>query len=365
MKKILAAIAMLLAVVPFVGAKALNETTNYYSYKKGQIVNFYRNQESEAKHQGEANETIILDDKGANDKFVKVWLWGEYVANNKDPYKYIFTSATPKSYTFKQLKNTQYSDAYDLLINRFGTAGFQDGTEEDEYNYFYKFTDDTKGIDLISLEELQDVFEVVEVTGADTTYGKKYRIKDKTLLNRDETTITLYKEFEKFTKIADATQLKGVKNGIWTSTVASKSETTGDVYVYAIKFTFDANEEITDVTIEPVKACGDPYSRPAEEVYAFVPTAYANKTADCHQETTKDESKEYCYKCKEVDGTFKWYILKDNDSKIGDVCELEQDATKCNPKTGSKSHLLEFSIVAALCAISLLVVRRKDLFRTI
>ena len=34
MKRILAAIAMLLAVVPFVGS-ALNETTNYYAYKKG------------------------------------------------------------------------------------------------------------------------------------------------------------------------------------------------------------------------------------------------------------------------------------------------------------------------------------------
>ena len=59
MKKILAAIAMLLVAVPFVKANALNETTNYYNYKKGQIVNFYRNQESEAAHKGEANEMIM------------------------------------------------------------------------------------------------------------------------------------------------------------------------------------------------------------------------------------------------------------------------------------------------------------------
>ena len=362
MKKILAAMAMLLAVVPFVGS-ALNETTNYYNYTKGQIVNFYRNQESEAAHKGEANEVIILEDKDTSNRFVKAWLLGGYMASNEDPYVYRFTTNPPKTLTFKQTKGTQYDQAYSGLINELGRMGFQDGTENDTYNYFYKFDDATKGIDLISLEELQDVFEVEEITGAATTYGKKYRIKDKTMLNRDETTITLYKEFEKFTKIADATKLKGIKNGIWTSTVASTNATTGDAYVYAIKFTFDANEEITDVTIEPVKACGDPYSRPADEPYAFVPVVWVNKTADCHEAPTP---KEYCYKCKKTEeGQFEWVILKENDSKIGDVCELAEDQKKCNPNTGSKSHLLEFSIVAALCAISLLVVRRKDLFRTI
>ena len=47
-----------------------------------------------------------------------------------------------------------------------------------------------------------------------------------------------------------------------------------------------------------------------------------------------------------------------------DTISKEADCRK-NPKTGVESHILEFAIVAALCAIALLVVKRKDLFRTI
>jgi uncharacterized protein YrzB (UPF0473 family) len=356
MKKILAAMAMLLAVVPFVGS-ALNETTNYYNYTKGQIVNFYRNQESEAAHKGEANEMIILDNKDTSNKFVKGWLIGAFTASNESPYLY-----DPDEVPFVDLTTAAGSPVRDELIDALGREGYQDGAEADDNNYVFTLSDKTKGVNLISLAELKDVFNVEEITGkviAGTTV-KQYRITNKTLIDRDGNEFSLYKEFEKLTKVADNAKLTGVKNGIWTSTKAYANDTSGEVYVYAIEFAFDANGNITDATIVPEFAQG-PNAGP-DKVFAFIPTVWANKTADCHQAPTP---KEYCYKCKQEDGTFKWVILKENDSKIGDVCELAEDQKKCNPNTGSKSHLLEFSIVAALCAISLLVVRRKDLFRTI
>lgn len=354
MKKILAAIAMLLAVVPFVGAKALNETTNYYNYKKGQIVNFYRNQESEAAHKGEANETIILDNKDTSNKFVKVWLLGAFRASNENPYE-LFPERVP-FVDMVTVDDTQRTS----LINTLTQEGYQDGGEADDTNYVYTLTDKNKGANLISLEELKDVFDVEEITATNTLNIKEYRINNKTLLDRDEKEFSLYKEFEKLTKVADTAKLQGIKNGIWTSTVAK--ETADEVYVYVVKFIFDANQNITDVKIVPVVADTDPSSS-RDELYAFVPVVWANKTADCHQEPTINE---YCYKCKKTEeGQFEWIILKENDSRVGDICEIAEDQKKCNPNTGSKSHLLEFSIVAALCAISLLVVRRKDLFRTI
>ena len=353
MKRILAAIAMLLAVVPFVGS-ALNETTNYYSYKKGQIVDFYANAEDEAQHAKTGTEVMIIEDKDTSDRFVKVLYTTGYV-NDQLPVK--VDNTTGKYGKFRDLKgaNIGASNAYNLIMNMLNSDGFETGLQDAEANnYFYDFDDDTKGIDLLTLADLKAMLGDDLVKVNDT----KYTINNKTIVNRDEEPRKLYDFLGDSLKVAELSQgdprygniQDGVKNGMWLGDV------TEDNKIWAMRYTVE-NNVITEISVEPIAF---DRNNPIKMGYAL--TMYANKTADCHQEI--ETPKEYCYKCVEENGKFKWIITKENDERIA-TCEKETDASKCNPKTGSKSHLLEFSIVAALCAISLLVVRRKDLFRTI
>ena len=347
MKKILAAIAMLLVAVPFVKANALNETTNYYSYKKGQIVNFYPNKTKEDAHASEATEVFIIEDKDTSDKFVKVWMVGGY-ASDQEPARFDLTQGG-KFTSFKALKSLPAANAYTGVVNTLNNDGFQNGDANAVDNYFYDFTDATKGVDLLTIADLQAMLGDAVVKESAT----RYVINDKTLLNRVETNVSFYEEFGKLAALAKANKINDAfVTSYWLGDV------TEDNKIWTLNITRDANEKITAMYLEPVVY--DETDGATNPVRAFALTMYANKTADCHQEVAK----KHCYKCKATEeGKFTWIITTENDSKI-ETCEIVPDA-ECNPKTGSKSHLLEFSIVAALCAISLLVVRRKDLFRTI
>lgn len=347
MKKILAAIAMLLVAVPFVKANALNETTNYYNYKKGQIVNFYSNKAKEDKHLSEATEVFIVEDKDTSDRFVKVWFLGGY-ASDQRPVRRMIATGAPYT-TFRNYKSdTDRNNPYVASINYLNNDGFETGLQDDAAgNYFYDFDDDAKGLDLLTIAELKAILGEDMVKESET----KYTINNKVIVNREEAQVKFYDELEKMIAVMNKTGVEGYTT-YWLGDVTS------DKKVWALQLTLDANNKITAVTVEPLTYDDtDGATNPAR---AFAWTMYANKTADCH----KEEVKKHCYKCKATEeGKFTWIITTENDSKI-ETCEIVPDA-ECNPKTGSKSHLLEFSIVAALCAISLLVVRRKDLFRTI
>ena len=372
MKRILFAIAMLVAFIPFVGVKAINETTNYYSYKKGQVVNFYPNSTAEANHNREALYTMIVEDKGATDKFIKVWMF-DWVSSTIDSV----TAGKAYSIKINKIKNDWFS-------TRTGT--YETAAENaKESNYFIDFDNDTKGLGIISIQDLQTMFgNEYLVSNTDGSYT----LNNKVVKDRNESDTSLYDLLQLYYDLAKATSLTSFTNGFYVvDTAASK--------LYVAKYTVQ-NDEIKSIKISEYVAATD-----GDVAYTVIPTAYANKTADCHETVnpmcyvcktesgteykwttdgtgctaypkakTVDECKpKKCYKCVNEKGkfVFKWVLPGD---KSVEKCEEVKEITSENDcselvKTGVESHILEFAIVAALCVIALIVVKRKDLFKTI
>jgi hypothetical protein len=365
MKKILAVIATILGVVPFLSASALYESTNYYTYSKGEVVNFYTNEEEEnAKTQDTGLTTMILEDKGANDKYVKALLIGS-------PYSPAMLM--DELDTQGTIRGSRSWEEYISLMRN--TLGFDDTDKQ----YIYNMQDTAKGMNYPSLDEILDLFGEGNYTYDATS--KIYTLTNKTIKDRSGADTTIFNALE----IMIDGGGKAIK-GFYTSTFDGTK-------IWVVKFnTMDIqggprNAHLIGVTIEQVEANEN-------TEYAALATVYVNKTADCHQSSfmcyvcgTEYKYAEVCSQdasCKEVpgitnpadcvpqacyncEGSYKWYK------------EGEQDATKCtkvdtittpakcvdSPDTGLESHILEFAIVAALCAIALLAVRKKDLFRTI
>ena len=366
MKKIMAVIATILALIPFVGVKAVTESTNYYEYKKGEVVNFYSNtNEEESKMPKTGNTTIILDDKGASDMYVKVLMIGlTYDKINS------FKDDLDPAATFP--KGSEALGRYASLLR---TAKGVDDTE-----YYYNFEDAEKGLSYITLDEMLAL--IGEGNYQYNAQAKKYTVNgDVTLKARNGEDTSL---FEAMTIVASSGgPTSNSYKGFYTSTLD------GDK-VWVVKFaTTTVGDEyvVNGMTIEQVEATDN-------NEYAIVGTGYANKTKDCHQvsyvcyvcgtdykyavEGSQDDSckvvpnvtnpedcvPKACYNC---DGTYKWYKDGEQDDTICTKVDNVTSEANCvvSPKTGIESHLLEFAIVAALCAIALLVVRRRDLFRTI
>lgn len=362
MKKILAAIATVLLALPALGVNALTESTNYYTYAKGTVVNFYKNAvEEEAKNQKSGNTTIVLDDKGANDKYVKVFM----VGNTYDKPAYLTTlegGATLNDIKARYINmlrsNIQVEDGEDL--------------------YYYTFTDANKGLDLPTVDE------VLGMAGMTKNGATSYNLTNKELTDRSGAKSTL---FEAFGIIANSgvTPDRLSQYGFYTSTIEN-----GKIWV--VEFTtVEAGEDlvVTGATLKQV-----PISDDDDAEYAIVGTAYANKTADCHEVSymcyvcgsnytyttvgSQDESctavpgitnpedcvAKACYNC---GGSYKWLKEGTQDETICTKVDNVTAEGSCvaAPNTGIESHILEFAIIASLCAIALLAVRRKDLFRTI
>lgn len=350
MKRFLCAIAMLVAFIPFIGVKALNETTNYYSYKKGQIVNFYPNATAEAERNRKALETIIVEDKDTSNRFIKVWSMsgvgmagGSGVFNTTDD----LTDGTPLPTTINNLKTA--------FKNNVATAakistGAEDATEG---NYFLDFTDATRGLNMVTMDDLKTMFgdALVKEAAPDT-----YSLNDFETINRAGEKTSLYKEMELLKDIGTTASIDGTKNGFF---VLNYDETTHEYNINLAKFIWKADGTLESITIVP----GTNADKDTE--YMFLPTAYANKTADCHENVVE----EHCYKCVNENGKFIFVWTTPGDKSV-ESCELQNDITSkkdCSElvKTGVESHILEFGIVAALCVIALIVVKRRDLFKTI
>ena len=370
MKKIFAIIATILAVIPFIGVNALTESTNYFTYKKGMIVNFYTNENEETSgiQYGSATDgitTMVLEDKGANDKYVKVWMLG----NIKTTQGYYLLTDASKDIT----KSEMFMEYLSGLRNI-------SGIDDTDKQYFYNFQDTEKGLGLISLQELLDLFGV-EYDASKTTYNIT---TDKDIVDRDNKATSL---FEQLSELAIAYGAVNTK-GFYTSTLV------GDKIWIAEYNTVTAGEEklVNGLTLKLVDV--DSLEVGESDRYSFIGTGYVNKTADCHKssymcyvcgttytytiEGTQDESctavpnvtnpedcvPKVCYNC---DGSYKWLKEGEQDDTICTKVDNVTSEANCvvSPKTGLESHILEFGIVAALCAIALLVVRRRDLFRTI
>ena len=390
MKKFLCAIAMLVAFIPFIGVKAINETTNYYSYKKGQVVNFYPNSTYEANHNKEALETIIVEDKDTSDKFIKVWSMSGigHAAGS------VYSPGQPM-----QDSINQYKSAFSQLNGSFFETGAANAKEG---NYFLDFTATVgteKGMNVLTLSDLETMFgtELAPVLSTTTTNDPNaalvnnvdaYTLGNAKLEDRNGTEVKLYDELELVRAVAAGTD--EVMDGFY---VLDDKNSTTRMMIARVHTNSAGN--ITSIEITPATASD------SNKTYMFLPTLYANKTADCHDAPspmcyvcTTDAGTEYkwttdgtgctaypdaktvdeckkksCYKCVNKNGKFYFVWARPNDKKV-ENCEEQTEITSENDcselvKTGVESHILEFAIVAALCVIALIVVKRKDLFKTI
>ena len=359
MKRLLCAIAMLVAFIPFVGVKALNETTNYYSYKKGQIVNFYPNATEEAARNKNALETMIIEDKDTSSKFIKAWIMGGGVYSGS-------AYATPEAFL------NQYKTSYITLLSTAAPNGLgvfpTTGAETDEKdNYMISFNDTKKGMDLITLDDLKTMFgdalsPVLTATTGTTDPSAalvdntdNYTLSDVEIVNRVGEKTSLCDELELVVAVAKKIDEAGAKRGFY----VLERNSAGEVeQIWLAEFTW-TGDDISGITLRLAEDADK------NTTYLFLPTVYVNKTADCHEETPEN----HCYKCVNENGKFifKWTTAGD---KEVEKCEVQNDITSkkdCSElvKTGVESHILEFTIVAALCVIALIVVKRKDLFKTI
>lgn len=247
--------------------------------------------------------TTVLSDEGDASEWVKVLITG-FKTSTSQPY------AEPKvDGDATVFKNTL---AYKNLLNAINTqaAGFSKARSLDE-------------LSLITLDELKTVF------GATAS--------------EDGTTYTI--DATKWAKAFEVLEVGSHKDGLYTQTVENDE-------VWIVKFTRDTDEKITAITVEkePVETAVN---------YAIVPVLYFNKADDCQG---RDTAKDYaCYSC---DDEYTW-------TKIGsqaETCKLVEKVnakSECvkNPKTGVKEYIVEFGIIAGVCAIALAVVKRKELFR--
>lgn len=372
MKKLIAILIAIVCVVPF--AASAEETTNYYTYNKGDIVNFYGNADEEAAREG-GLETIVADDKGANAEFVKAWLLGAAYGRTIDT-----------NIVRLDIKQT---DAYAGYREKF--AKYIPAEDATSYDYMYNWSDSEKGFAMPTIQDMIDMFGAVKTEGVDEyTFP---HLNEATLLDRNGQAQSLLDELDNVFGVSSDC-FESSRNGILLADRIGVTSTTtvgtpGAKY-WIIKLTYDANDKVTDAKIVAVDWVDPP------KAYTIVPMVYFNKSADCHQTTPPGEMcyicgdeykwltkgdhegcteypkakkeeecfKKVCYKCAgEEEGKFKYIIDKFGNPDYAS-CEVVPDG-ECSPITGQKSYILEFAIVAALCAISLLVVKRKDLFRTI
>ena len=376
MKRFLCAIAMLVAFIPFVGVKAINETTNYYSYKKGQIVNFYPNATAEAEKDRKALETIIVEDKDTSSRFIKAWsMSGAGIAVGNTSNAAAMNSAISTAKTNAGEALTQGTGAY----GGFGKYRPTEGTEAEE-QYFINFTDTTKGMNLLTIDDLSTMFSNDFIanpylggaggpTGNNPVSGNAgmYQLTNADIVDRNGKTVKLYDELDLVVSVAKLAfqgstygDLKGfVVLGEIQDPTSQTAHGSTIPWLYLADFTFDANGNISDIVLTPAADDAN-----VKGNYMVLPTFYVNKTADCHEEEVPTK----CYKCVNENGKyiFKWVKEGTQDARCEEVKDItSKDSCSELVKTGIESHILEFAIVAALCAIALIVVKRKDLFKTI
>lgn len=309
MKRVMAIVMMLILLVPFFNVKAIEG--NYYVYNKGNEVNFYT-------YEGDTtgSTTIILGDPGADSKYVKTLVLG-VTAPSATPYAEAIDISNGDITIFKN------TPGYTTLLNEIND-------KIKGAPYARNVADE---LSLITLDELIDVF------GA-TADGDKY-------------VIDVDKWGPTFSRIE--VDLEGVpKNGIYTQTVVDDAKN-----VWVVKFPKNAAGDVTSITVEK-----QPVDSP--ETWGLIPVLFLDKTYDCVERENKEEYA--CYVCKSGDDKYIWTAT--TDERIGiDECDIVLDKTKStcveSPSTGVEEYFLEFAIVVVICGVALIVLKKKDLFKSI
>lgn len=345
MKKAIALLMAISLVMPFASVKAIEG--NYYVYGKGDRVNFYINEDDEKlgeETQNAGRETIILKDDGADSEYVKALMTGFVYFSSDHPHTTVpyietkgFVYAEDSAATtpikqiigklneepvavpyIKDLKESVGFITLDELVDVFGAAKQDDGT--------YK-------IDLTKKVGTYDVTIKELFTGLAERLANQAAKQNTTLFNGD-------------------TEKRKMAAGFYTSTF------TDDGKIYAVEFVLNDKDELTGMEVKPTTLFDDE-STTEQNVYFLVPTVYMNKTYDCH----KYEVKYACYIC---DDEYIW-SKEGSEGKECKIAEKITDKSKCVKvvPTGVSEYIAEFIGVAGICGIALVLIKRKDLFKSI
>lgn len=248
--------------------------------------------------------TIILEDEGANSQYVRTLATGVTYYTSNPWYEKIDAGVEfPQTSGFQGVQN--------VIQQQLHGAGYVRNVQTE--------------VSLLTLNDLINVF------GATPTGNNTYTF-----------------DFEKW-----GTYFAGIKTsakGLWTQTLSEDKQS-----VWAIKFqrNSDSIGDVTSATIELVPV--------SEGGYAYMPVLYMDKTYDCHERDAQD--KFACYECGE---DIKWYEIgtQPESCQIIENIKSENTCVK-NEKTGIDQYFIQFGLIAGICAIALVAVNRKNLFRSI
>lgn len=311
MKKLFGIIMAVLVVVPFLGVKAIEG--NYYTYTVGKEVNFYT-------YEGDTTgtRTIILSDSGADSQYVRTLVTGILYTTSSPWVDELDLAGGIDPADFKQVR--AYKELQGEIQQRLNGA-----------SYIKDVTNETS---LLTLDDLITIF------GATLTSENVY-------------TLDWAKWGSVFTEIETSAP------GLYTQTVTQDKKN-----IWVIKFQRSSTDisEITGATVEqiPIES-GTIVDGKASTTYAYMPVVYMDKTYDCHERDAQD--KFACYECGE---DIKWYEIG-TQPKTCSLIENVKAESSCvkNIKTGVDQYFIQFGLIAGVCALALVAVNRKNLFRRI
>ena len=329
-KKILAALVMLLAIVPAVVVKAAA------SYSALDFINFLGTEADKSAY--EAGDYSVG---------FGTFYMGTSEYKDADNHAYLKVVSGGTSGTNGGLTNTPTGD-YKATGTLFDN--YLKNVLATEVEAPFAYTVDNKVVvDLITLDEAVTLFGAVKDTNKDSN-------------NNDTYSIELNDAKKRVLKFLTAKDLK-TTSYVYTKTTGENitlNSITSSSY-YAIKVTKDSAGEITAASIEAIP--GDGLSQEYYYYGAFV--LYMNEGYTCKEDTEYNYA---CYSCPADNNTteYVWKVAGTQDSKCT-VVKTVGSKDKCvkNAKTGVESYLVPAAIVLGVCAIVLTVVKRKDAFRAI
>lgn len=316
MKKLMVTLMAILMLVPMTNVFA----DEYKVYSPGEVVNFFA-------YEGDQNgyTTVILEDKGSSDEYVKVLLTG--FALNSTSYPYQDTTSGYTGETFEK------SGGYALLT---------DGINRDlnALDGHAKPISESGNLSTITLDDLVNIFGATP--SAD---GETYTI-----------------DVAKWKSVFEGLASTITSGGIYTSTPVETDTTK----IWTILFQKNAtSQELESITVEKKPIAAEPGADGSPIVYGYVPVVYMNKKYDCKggdTSTTTTDPTSVCYDCGED------YIWdQENTHDECTVIEKIKESSDCVkvPKTGVEEYIIEFGAIAGICAVILIIIKKKDLFRQI
>ncbi len=308
MKKMLSILMAILVIVPLVGVRAIEG--NYYTYGVGDEVNFYM-------YEGDStgSRTIILSDEGANSQYVRALVTGVSYASSSPWLEDPELHPTIDPADFKQVP--AYKELQSVMNIKIGGASFARNAAEDT--------------SLLTLDDLINVF------GAQQN-GSIYTI-----------------DWAKWGHVFREMPTSAL--GIYTQTLSSDKKN-----IWVVKFQKNDAGEVTNATVEQVPIDqGNFVNGSPTTTYAYMPVLYVDKTKDCIERDAAD--KFACYEC---DDDYVWTEVGTQGASCKKIDKIKvQKSCVKNVKTGIDEYFVQFGMIAGVCALALVIVNRKNLFKSV